>query len=208
MRPTLRLSNGVWKRRPKFKPECASGTFTCDGVSDVVCDVGGDVNVSHTCPCKKGNRPICEPPGCAPSPIHPDPRHPTPPNPAKHNCKGMLTDLQKIILLNKAVLAVNQDTTPQGFPVVEGDSAVWARHLTGGDVALALYNEADEARSLGASFASLGWSAETVATVKDLWGKHSCAKQPVASSATGQVANMTVGPHSTLLLRLSKASPQ
>ena len=75
-------------------------------------------------------------------------------------------------------------------------------------MALALYNEADEARSIGASFASLGWGAETVATVKDLWGKHSCAKQPVASSATGQVANVTVGPHSTLLLRLSKAPPQ
>jgi hypothetical protein len=31
------------------------------------------------------------------------------------------------------VIAINQDVTPQGRVVVEGDSTVWARHLTGGE---------------------------------------------------------------------------
>ena len=48
--------------------------------------------------------------------------------------------------------------------MVGGDSTVWARHLTGGDVAVALYNEGDAAKSIGATFASLGWSATTKAT--------------------------------------------
>ena len=49
----------------------------------------------HTCPCKKGNTPSGPPP-------------PGPPNPVKHNCKGVLNEVQKIILLNKDVIAVNQ----------------------------------------------------------------------------------------------------
>ena len=51
--------------------------------------------------------------------------------------------------------------TPQGFPVVAGDSTVWARHLTGGDIAVALYNEDDAPKSIGAPFAALGWTATT-----------------------------------------------
>ena len=33
---------------------------------------------------------------------------------------------------------MNQDVTPQGMPVVAGDSTVWARKLTSGAVAVAL----------------------------------------------------------------------
>jgi hypothetical protein len=36
------------------------------------------------------------------------------------------------ILLNKAVLAINQDITPQGRPVTAGDSTVWSRNLSDG----------------------------------------------------------------------------
>merc|ERR1712072_129656 len=59
------------------------------------------------------------------------------------NCRPTITDLQKEILLNKEILAVNQDVTPQGRPIKDGDLSVWARHLTGGDVAVALYNQDD-----------------------------------------------------------------
>jgi hypothetical protein len=169
------------------------GTFTCDGVTDVVCNIDG--HGLHTCPCKKGNTPQ------GPSPPGP----PAPPNPVKHNCKGVINEVQKIVLLNKDVIAINQDVTPQGFPVVAGDSTVWARHLTGGDVALAFYNEGDAAKSIGTSFSALGWTASTKATVKDLWGNHSAASPAVASSATGMIKNVTVRPHSTVVLRLTKA---
>ncbi|MGB0832845.1 MAG: glycoside hydrolase family 27 protein, partial [Candidatus Thalassarchaeaceae archaeon] len=75
----------------------------------------------------------------------------------------MLNEVQKIILLNKDVIAINQDVTPQGHVVVEGDSTVWARHLTGGDVALALYNEEDAPKSIGARFDTFGWTSSTKA---------------------------------------------
>ena len=81
---------------------------------------------------------------------------------------------------------------------------VWARNLTGGDVAVAFYNEGDTAKRVGINFASLGWDADTKAAVKDLWGKHSAASPPLPSTATGQLAPVTVRPHSTVLLRLSK----
>jgi hypothetical protein len=171
------------------------GEFTCDGVTDVVCDIDGDG--VHTCPCKKGNKPS--------GPGHHPSGPPPPPNPVKHNCKGVLNEVQKIVLLNKDVIAINQQVTPQGFPIVAGDSTVWARHLAGGDIAVALYNEEDTPKSIGASFGAFGWPATAKATVKDLWGNHSAASPAVPMTATGKIANVTVRPHSTVVLRLTKS---
>ena len=66
------------------------------------------------------------------------------------------------------VIAVNQDITPQGMPIVANDSSVWARKLTGGAVAVALYNEDDTPKSIGVDFKLLGWTASTKATVRDV----------------------------------------
>jgi hypothetical protein len=60
-------------------------------------------------------------------------------------------------------------------------------------------------RPQGASFTKLGWEATTKAAVKDLWGSHSAAGAPVPTTATGAIANVTVRPHSTVVLRLTKA---
>jgi hypothetical protein len=115
------LTETLIKRTP-----FSAGTFTCDGITDVVCDIqsrhgGGDQ--SHICPCKKGNKPVYPPPApgscgsfhnqtACPTPKckwkggkcdNPPPPPPPPPNPVKHNCKGMLNDVQKIVLLNKDV---------------------------------------------------------------------------------------------------------
>ena len=38
---------------------------------------------------------------------NPPPPPPPSPNPPKHNCKGMLNAVQKIVLLNKDVIAIN-----------------------------------------------------------------------------------------------------
>jgi hypothetical protein len=58
------------------------------------------------------------------------------------------------------VISVNQDSTPQGFPIVDGDLTVWARNLTGGSIAVALYNAEDADVSIGVpSFEALGWPA-------------------------------------------------
>jgi alpha-galactosidase len=82
---------------------------------------------------------------------------------------------------------------------VDGDLTVWARHLTGGDVAVALYNEGDAAASVGFGFAAIGWGAGDSATVRDLWA-HSDLGVSV-----GAFANTTVEAHGTVVLRLKKS---
>ena len=46
--------------------------------------------------------------------------------------------MQKRVLLNTEVIAINQDVTPQGFPAVPGDYTVWSRNLSDGSVRRAL----------------------------------------------------------------------
>jgi alpha-galactosidase len=114
----------------------------------------------------------------------------------KH-CKAYLNDVQKKVLLNREVIAINQDVTPQGFPIVAGDSTVWVRNLSDGSVAVALYNEDDTPKSIGTSFSAFGWASSTKATVRDLWAHTD------NGTATGEIANMTVRPHATVVLRLT-----
>ena len=64
---------------------------------------------------------------------------------------------------------------------------------------MALYNEDDAPKSIGVSFASLGWSATTKATVRDLWAHKDLAP------ATGMIKNMTVDAHASYLLLLTRS---
>ena len=50
-----------------------------------------------------------------PSPQCPPPKCPA--NPPKGKCRGQLNEVQKTVLLNTEVISINQDDTPQGFPV-------------------------------------------------------------------------------------------
>jgi len=144
------------------------GVFECNG-APVTCDVNGTDPV-HTCPC----------PGSAP---------PT--------CKGWLSDLQKEILLNTEVIAINQDVTPQGRPVKDGDLTVWARDLSDGSKAVALYNQEDAPASIAVSFADLGWAGAT-AKGRDLW------EHADVGPFTAAIPARSVEPHQTVLLRLFK----
>ena len=78
------------------------GIFECDGVSNVRCDkntpAGG--NPRHVCRCSTT---LPGPPGPPPSPFGPS----SPPMTPKH-CVGYLNDVQKMILLNREVIAINQ----------------------------------------------------------------------------------------------------
>jgi alpha-galactosidase len=114
-------------------------------------------------------------------------------------CSGWISDLQKEILLNTEVLAINQDVTPQGRPVTEGDFSVWARHLSDGSVAVALLNLNNDPVNLLVEFLSLGWPAGQSATVRDLWGHADMGtfKDQYPNSP------VTVQPHETLLFRLT-----
>eukprot|EP00308_Calcidiscus_leptoporus_P013319 CAMPEP_0119370774 /NCGR_PEP_ID=MMETSP1334-20130426/17081_1 /TAXON_ID=127549 /ORGANISM="Calcidiscus leptoporus, Strain RCC1130" /LENGTH=209 /DNA_ID=CAMNT_0007387899 /DNA_START=42 /DNA_END=671 /DNA_ORIENTATION=- len=120
-------------------------------------------------------------------------------------CVPSLTPLQKEILLNAEVLAVNQDITPAGrlIAALAADSAamVYARNLSDGSVAVALYNPADAAATGSVEFAQLGWSTATSAAVRNLWAHRS------EGVATGRYPagrpGVAVGAHETVLLRLT-----
>ena len=144
------------------------GEFTCNG-EPVSCDVAG-VGL-HECPC----------PGAAPV-----------------VCKGWLSDLQKEILLNTEVLAINQDVTKQGRPIYGARNlTVWLRDLSDGSKAVALYNEDDAPVSIGVKFEDIGWAGGTVKG-RDLW------LHIDVGPYTDSIPARSVAPHETVLLRLHR----
>ena len=74
---------------------------------------------------------------------------------------------------------------------------MWSRNLSDGSIAVAFYNENDAPRSIGTSFAALGWAASARASVRDLWAHTD------NGTATGAVENVTVRAHATVVLRLT-----
>ena len=130
-------------------------------------------------------------------------------------CKPSLTPLQKEILLNTEVLAINQDTTPAGRllspkrskqsdarpPSDPPAAMVYARMLSDGSAAVAFYNPNDEPANGAVDFAQLGW-AQASAKVRDLWAHADLGAATGRYPATGYV---TVAAHATTLLRLTQA---
>lgn len=169
------------------------GEFVCNS-KKTRCDVDGDG--THTCVCGSN------PPGPTP------PAPPAPSGPVK--CHANMTRIQEKVLFNTDMLAINQDVTPQGRPVVANSSTVWARFLSDGSVAVALYNENDSAASIGLDFAALGamtpapvesaatWGPTTKAAMRDLW------THTANGTVTGKIPAMTVLPHQTIVVRLTK----
>lgn len=113
-------------------------------------------------------------------------------------CVPWITPLQREILLNTDVLEINQDVTPQGRPVTDGDLTVWARQLSDGSVAVALYNEDDTPASIKADFTSWGWAATDTASARDLWLHQDLG------TFTGSYGPVPVRPHQSIMLRLTK----
>lgn len=154
------------------------GVFACDAppAANTTCDVDGAGR--HVCP--------CAPAGPAPSPV----------------CTPWISDVQREILFNDEVIAINQDVTPQGRPVADGDLTVWARALSDGSAAVAFYNEDDAAAALGPiDFAkALGWPAGTKATVRDLWAHADLG----AFTGGYPAAPISVDPHATHVVRITR----
>ena len=86
-------------------------------------------------------------------------------------------------------------------PVHDGDISVWARMLSDGSAAVALYNENDVPAQLAVKFADLGWPSGTKAAVRELWAHADLGVFTDAYPATGAV---TVAPHESRMLRLTK----
>lgn len=147
------------------------GDFFCNG-RNVTCDEDGAG--AHLCACASGADPVCTP---------------------------WLSDLQKEILLNTEVIGVNQDVTPQGRPLRDGDISVWSRALSDGSAAVALYNENDAPAELFVAFADLGWPAGTHAAVRDLWAH---ADLGVVQDRYPAASTRTVAPHESVMLRITR----
>lgn len=89
-------------------------------------------------------------------------------------CAASITDLQKEILLNTDVIAINQDTTLAGrllspASMKEPGVKVFGRRLSDGSWAVAFYNPEDKDQAGYVEFTLLGLAANADASVRDLW---------------------------------------
>jgi alpha-galactosidase len=111
------------------------------------------------------------------------------------NDLSKMTPATLAILTNKQVIAIDQDALgAQGDRVsAVGFSEIWAKPLSGGAKAIALFNRADEAKTITLKLDQVGL---TQATLHDVW-----ADKDV--TATDGAYTTTVPAHGTVLLRAS-----
>jgi alpha-galactosidase len=86
----------------------------------------------------------------------------------------------KEILLNKEVIAIDQDALGQQASRVKktGDLEVWSKQLADGGRAVALVNRGPATAQISASWTDIGYPETVSASVHDLWtGKDSAAKK-------------------------------
>ena len=109
-----------------------------------------------------------------------------------------MDEATRAILTNKEVIALDQDPLGvQGHRVVkDGNAEVWLKTLSGGAVAVLLFNRGDEPATIRASAEQIGWPATQRVHVRDLW-----AHRDVRLRAGGLQA--TVEPHGVAMFRVS-----
>lgn len=82
-----------------------------------------------------------------------------------------MTEATKEILLNKEVIAINQD--PLGVQASklrdDGDEEVWVKRLAGGDIAVALFNRGKTTQTIEVSASDVGFEASASYRIRDLW---------------------------------------
>ncbi len=107
-----------------------------------------------------------------------------------------MTDVTKSILLNKEVIAVDQDPLgKQASPVKNGDVETWVKPLADGSVAVGVVNLGAAAAQATVKAGDLGLSGK-VKKARDLWA-HSDVK------FVDGVYSATVPSHGVLMLRVS-----
>ncbi len=113
------------------------------------------------------------------------------------NDLSAMTPATLAILTNKDVIAVDQDALgKQGDRLKqEGMQEIWSKPLSGGAMAVALFNRTANAAPMTLDLASTGMGAET--KLHDVWGN-----QDVTASGGSYTA--TVPGHGVVLLRISQ----
>jgi alpha-galactosidase len=108
-----------------------------------------------------------------------------------------MTDETKAILLNKDVIAIDQDKAGhQGHRVSQtGDTELWVKELADGGIAVALFNRGEAPAEMKAAWNELG--VKRASKVRDLW-----AHRDLPGLADGYSG--TVPAHAVMMLRVSK----
>jgi len=106
----------------------------------------------------------------------------------------------KSILLNRAVIAVDQDALGEAARRVkkDGDIEVWSRPLADGSRAVTLLNLSATPVSTGVAWTDIGYPAALRATVRDLWSDKEVTDQTdhyAAQVAPHGVVMVTIKPH-------------
>jgi alpha-galactosidase len=115
---------------------------------------------------------------------------------AGNDLRGM-TDETKQILLNRDVIAIDQDPAGhQGHRASQnGDTEIWVRELKDGGMAVGLFNRGESEATIKAVWADLG--IRRAKKVRDLW-----AHTELTGAEEGCSAQ--VPPHGVVMLRVSK----
>lgn len=110
-----------------------------------------------------------------------------------------MDDKTKTILLNKDVIAIDQDHLGVAGRRVrkDGDLEVWARPLADGGRAVVLFNRSEKTANIEARWPELGYPASISLTVRDLWSHKSLGR------ATNHFSS-NVPPHGVVMIRLSQ----
>ena len=108
----------------------------------------------------------------------------------------VMTDETRDILLNREVIAVDQDPAGRAGSRVaaDGDAEVWAKPLVGSSVAVGLFNRGEAAREVAVTWAQLKLGGER--QVRDLWAHADRGKLKDGFRAT-------VPPHGVVMIRVA-----
>jgi alpha-galactosidase len=106
----------------------------------------------------------------------------------------------KSILLNRAVIAVDQDPLGQSGRRLkkDGDIEVWSRQLADGSRAVVLFNRSAKPQSIGVGWTDIGYPSSLRATVHDLWSDKEVKDQTdhfAAQVPSHGVVMVTINPH-------------
>ena len=109
-----------------------------------------------------------------------------------------MTPATRAILLNKEVIAVDQDRLGQQGRRIrdDGDQEVWSRSLADGSRAVILLNRGTTPAKVTVSWPEIGYPATARSNVRDLWAHRSLGKLQRSYSAT-------VRPHATIMITVT-----
>ena len=116
---------------------------------------------------------------------------------AGNDVRSMAPEIHDI-LINKEVIAVNQDPLGREGRRVrkDGDQEVWAKQLSDGSRAVILFNRGAGESSINVTWAEIGYPDHLSATVRDLWAHKDLGQLTGKFSAR-------VAPHAVVMVRVT-----